>query len=169
VRASRRTFLIAAAAGVAVVLVALVLLAVFAGGHARRPHLVLARSSPATSNPLDSTSGTAGAPLPIPADDARAVVVRYLDDINTQNRADATTLICSALVDDWKAKIDEPGGDFTVAVTRAVFHGATPAPGGDALSYQLDVRPRTGEEVNSSPITFTVTGSAGAYQLCGER
>ena len=164
-RPSRRTLLIAAAAGVAVVLIALVLVAAFAGGHARRPHLAVARSSPAATG---STSGVPGTALPIPVEDARAVVVRYLDDINTQNRSDATELICSGLVNDWKKKIDQPGGDFTVAVARAVFRGATAAHGGDTLSYELDVRPRTSDQVNTSTIAFTVTGSPGSYRLCGE-
>jgi hypothetical protein len=160
---TRRTFLFAAAAGMTVVVIAMVLVVVFAAGGARRPHL-LARSS---ASPTVSASVSATG-LSIPVDDARAVVVRYLDDINTQNRTDAASLICASQLSAWQQKIDQPGGDFTVAVSRAVFHGATAAADGDALSYELDVRGRQADEVNTNTITFTVIGSPGAYQLCGE-
>ena len=175
-RSNRRVYLIAALAGMAVVLIALTLVTVFAGGHARRPHLVARSSTPdvstsgagGASSVPPVPSGTSATGLPIPVEDARAVVVRYLDDINTQNRSDAASLICSRLVGDWRKKIDQSGGDFTLAVTRAVLHGVAAAPSGVALTYDLDVRPRTSDQVNTSTVTFTVVGSPGSYQLCGE-
>jgi hypothetical protein len=166
VRPTRRAFLLAGGAGIVLVVLALVLVVVFAVGNAPRPRLV-ARST-AGGSATFAPSGVSTATLAIPVEDARAVVVRYLDDINTQNRTDAAGLICAGLVADWRSKIDKPGGDFTLAVTGAVFHGATPAAGGVSLSYELDVRPRASNEVNSSTVTFIVTGSAGAYRLCGE-
>jgi hypothetical protein len=180
VRRNRQVFLFAAGSGMAAVVLAVVLVVVFAGGSARRPHLIARSSSGATSTSAaastessgrtgtSGTSGATGAAVSIPVEDARAVVVRYLDDINTQNRSDAAALICRRLVDDWRKKIDQSGGDFTLAVTRAVFRGASPAPTGIALSYDLDVRPRTSDQVNTNTVTFTVIGSPGAYQLCGE-
>ena len=167
---TRRLVLIAAAAGGAAVVLAAVLALVFAGGSPRRPHLLAGSSPAATSASTGSTGSFAagGTGLPIPVEDARAVVVRYLDDINTQNRSDAASLICARLVGDWRTKIDQSGGDFTLAVTRAVFRGARAAPAGVALSYDLDVRPRTSNQVNTNSVTFTVIGSPGSYQLCGE-
>jgi hypothetical protein len=170
-RPTRRVVLFAAAAGLAVVVIAVVLVVVFAAGGAPRPHLVTGSSTSAGGLPGASAGGSGGASgttVSIPVADARAVVVRYLDDINTQNRTDAASLICPGQLTAWHQKIDQPGGDFTLAVLRADFHGATATAGGDALSYELDVRPRQSTEVNTNSVVFTVIGSPGAYQLCGE-
>jgi hypothetical protein len=170
-------YAIAAAAvlAVAVVVVAIVLLVV--PGSAPRPHLRGGHTAAAVAAPLPTLSAIpsigATAP-PLGVQSARALVVRYLDDVNTRDRADAQSLICPRLSASWSAAVDGPTGDFTVSVVRAVFRSAAPTPAGsdgDAaydLSYTLEVRSPNAVDTASNSVVFRVVQTATGPQLCGE-
>ena len=117
-----------------------------------------------SSFPSDATSATPGS---ITETDARQVVVRYLDDVNAQDRTDAETLICSSVVETWKASIDKAGGDFTVSVTHATFQGSTASTDGLDVKYSLDVKELTSSKTGTSPVTFTIVDEGG-LKICGE-
>jgi hypothetical protein len=112
-----------------------------------------------------STGGSSSA---ITETDARKVVVQYINDINAQDRTDAQTIICSALVDKWKSSIDSAGGDFTVTVTTATFEGSTPSSQGLDLKYSLDVKAISSGATGVSPVTFTIVDEGG-LKICGEK
>ena len=111
-----------------------------------------------TSSPTSRVSLTA----------ARALVVKYLDDVNAQNRTAAKSLICDALVNDWQSTIDQPGGDFTVSVTRATFQTSQATATGVELEYTLEVQSVGTNELSVNTVAFTVVDSAGTLQICGE-
>ena len=123
----------------------------------------------ATAASATAASATAAGDTPAVVQ-ARQVVVRYLDDINQLDRAAAQLLICPPLVDGWKTSIDQPGGDFTLAIDQATFQRATVRGGGLDLAYALEVTDRTTGALNTNEVTFTVLAdAAGNLQLCGER
>jgi hypothetical protein len=120
----------------------------------------------ATSFPSSGSSDSSG---DIDEADARGVVDQYLRDVNAQDRADAETLICTPLVDTWKATIDATNGDFTVKVTNSMFQTSKPNARGLDLSYSLDVSDITSGRTAVSPVTFTVVNEIGDLKICGEK
>ncbi|PZS12390.1 MAG: hypothetical protein DLM57_19015 [Pseudonocardiales bacterium] len=101
--------------------------------------------------------------------DARKIVVRYLADVNAQNRTDAATLICPELVDTWRKAIDGPNGDFTVTVTHATFQSASSSSSGVDLKYSLEVKGIKTGSTAVNPVTFTIVAKAGGPKICGEK
>lgn len=127
-----------------------------------------------TSAPRVTTDASPTASSAVALADARALVVRYLDDVNTQNRSDAQSLICTSLADSWRSTIDQPNGDFTVRVTKATFTNYHPTTDGIQLDYTLDVTPATAATAGStsdtaeSAVTFTVVHDLTGLRICGE-
>ena len=98
------------------------------------------------------------------------MVTQYLQDVNTQDRTDAATLICPELVDTWRNSIDKPSGDFTVKVTKSTFLGSTTVSQGLDLKYSLNVQSiKTPSQTGVSPVTFTVVDRSGDLLICGEK
>jgi hypothetical protein len=165
---------IAALALVAVLGVGVGLLVGLSGDSTPRPARVAGTAAATGTGAVSSsghggqgTSSATGGAVSIP--DARALVVRYLDDINRLDRTSAQQLICTPLVDGWKATIDQPGGDFTISVDQATFQRATAHPGGLDVTYSLAVTDRSTGGQSTNQVTFTVLpDAAGQLQLCGE-
>jgi hypothetical protein len=116
-----------------------------------------------------TNSGTEGTSVGgLSESSAQAVVERYIRDINAQDEDDATTLICSAALENWKKAIHEKGGDFTVTVTDSSYEGSSPnSKDGLDLRYNLSVQDRTTSKSGSTPVTFTVIDEGGP-KICGE-
>ncbi len=127
-------------------------------------------SFPTSSAPTESTPPTEGSSSSsdIVESEARLVVDQYLDDINKQDRADAQTLVCTPLVNSWKQKIDQPGGDFTVTITDKVFESSNPGSASLDLKYSLSVKSISSGQTGTSDVTFTVVRESG-LKICGEQ
>ncbi|MDP9117432.1 MAG: hypothetical protein M3O28_09350, partial [Actinomycetota bacterium] len=117
---------------------------------------------PASAQPTGKAQPTGSAIDPALA---RQLIVRYLNDVNTRNRADGQTLICAAKVASWRSSIDQSRGDFTVNIVQATFQGATPRSTGIELKYALQIT-TAGTAANNS-VTFTVIDEHG-LKICGE-
>jgi hypothetical protein len=115
-----------------------------------------------TAGPTDTTGGS------IDESDARQIVQQYLDDINSQDRTDAQTLICTALVSSWRQKIDQSGGDFTVKVTDSTFETSTQQTESLDLKYTLSVKAIDSGQTGTSEVTFKVVEESG-LKICGEK
>jgi hypothetical protein len=129
----------------------------------KSPKVAAHSSSTAAASGFPSTSTST-----VSESDARTVIVRYLNDVNAQDRADAQTIVCAPLVTTWKSSIDKPGGDFTVSIAKATFEGSTPQSAGLDLAYSLDVKDITSGTTATSKVTFTVVDDNG-LKLCGEK
>lgn len=133
----------------------------------KSPKVAAHSSSTAAASGFPSTS-TSTSTSTVSESDARTVIVRYLNDVNAQDRADAQTIVCAPLVTTWKSSIDKPGGDFTVSIAKATFEGSTPQSAGLDLAYSLDVKDITSGTTATSKVTFTVVDDNG-LKLCGEK
>ena len=146
--------------------------------HEANPSPTTSASAPSTPSFPSSTAAPTEPSAPdtqasgpsgdIGESDARLVVDQYLDDINAQNRSDAQTLICTKLVDGWKQKIDQPGGDFTVTITDKSFQDSSPSTEGLDLKYSLSVKSISSGQTGTSDVTFTVVQDSG-LKICGEQ
>ena len=125
-------------------------------------------ADPSSAFPSSRSSDTSSSG-DINESDARTVVERYLDDVNTQDRTDAATLICPELVDTWRTSIDKASGDFTVTVTSKTYQGATPASRGLDLKYSLNVKSVKTSQTGVSPVVFTVVKRSADLLICGEK
>jgi hypothetical protein len=112
---------------------------------------------------VPSTGGT------VSESDGRAVVERYFNDINAQDTADATTLICQAQLSSWEAHVNDPDGDFSFQIddTTSFESSAPDSSGGLDVTYSVDATKRsTGEKVHAS-LEFLVIDESGP-KICGE-
>ncbi|PZS28035.1 MAG: hypothetical protein DLM58_17855 [Pseudonocardiales bacterium] len=127
-------------------------------------------AGPSTGDfPTASTGSSSSSSGALTESGAMAVVTRYLDDVNAQDRTDAETLICPELRTTWRDSIDKTSGDFTVTVTNSTFESSTTVSAGLDLKYSLDVKSTTTSQTGVSPVTFTIVERSGELLICGEK
>ncbi len=143
--------------------------------HSQSAPASFGRSTPTDSSTDGSTDGSSGGSSgsdstgSITADDATAVVNKYLDDINAQDDTDAATLICASRVTDWKNSIHSDGGDFTVKVLSRQLSTPTTTSDGYDVPASLSVQLLTGGNAQTTDITFSVIPEDGAAKICDEK
>ena len=99
--------------------------------------------------------------------DAKAIVERYLNDINSKDVTDATTLICAEQLQSWESNLNSANSDFNFHVDAATFSSSTAtSSGGLNVKYAITASSSSGQSADVT-LTFTVISESGT-KICGE-
>ncbi|HSY15001.1 MAG TPA: hypothetical protein VK816_03365 [Jatrophihabitantaceae bacterium] len=135
-----------------------------AGGVPSNPIYPTAPAVPVQPS-VATPSGTVAAPDGPSTADSRAVVERYARDVDSQNKTDAVTLICSEALAQYESSINAPDSDFSFVWSQLTYLGAG-ALGNRTTTVTYDVTlSRAGNVQRASP-TFEVVDEGGA-KICG--
>ena len=130
-------------------------------------------SFPTSSTPFGggstapSSGSSTGAAVDGPTEaQAKAVALRYIADINAQNKADALTLICDEAKDDYQASLDRSDSDFAYTWSDISYAGVS-NDDDETTTVSFDVTVAKNGATKDVTVTFGVVDEGGA-KLCSE-
>ncbi len=116
-----------------------------------------------------STDASSGAAVDGPNEsDSKAVALRYIADVNSQNKADALTLICDEAKSSYQQSLQDADNDFTYKWANAQYVGVSNEDDETTtVTFDVSVTKLTGGSAHSVTVAFGVIDEDGA-KLCSE-
>jgi hypothetical protein len=117
--------------------------------------------------PTGSSSSAPGAAPDGPSEvQARQVAEQYMADVNSQNKADALTLICDAAKSSYQQELTKPDNDFAFT-WKAIQYVDVTNSDDQTTTVAYHVTLTQGTDSQSATVTFDVIDEGGP-KLCGE-
>ena len=123
-----------------------------------------------TDSPTDeSTDASSGAAVDGPNEsDSKTVALRYIADVNSQNKADALTLICDEAKSSYQKSLQDSDNDFTYKWANAQYVGVSNNDDETTtVTFKVSVSKLSGGTARPVTVAFGVVDEDGA-KLCSE-
>jgi hypothetical protein len=122
--------------------------------------------APLATGSATGGSSDAAAPDGPTEKESRTVAERYINDVNTQNKTDALSLICAEAKDEYQASLDKADSDFAFKWTHVDYLGVS-SDDDQTTVVSYDVTVTKGGQSKDLTVAFGVVDEGGA-KLCSE-